>query len=171
MRKKGQVWVETVTYTLIAFILIGLVLTFVKPKIDELQDKAAIDQSVNVLKQIDSVVNEVYQGGVGNKRVLDLTLSQGTLTINSTSDSLDFLFTGTYMYSEPGKIYQDGGFNITTTQIGSEYKVLIGKNYPTFNVTYDGKKSPGIIQSSPSPYNLIISNNGGSGQNIDFSLQ
>jgi len=43
-KKKGQVWIETVTYTLIAFVLIGLILAFVKPKIDELQDKALIDR-------------------------------------------------------------------------------------------------------------------------------
>ena len=32
MKKEGQVWVETVVYTLIAFVLIGLVLSFAKPK-------------------------------------------------------------------------------------------------------------------------------------------
>ncbi len=171
MKKKGQVWVETVTYTLIAFILIGLVLAFVKPKIDELQDKATIDQSLNVLQQIDSIVNEVYQSGVGNKRVLDLTLSQGTLTINSSSDSIDFLFKGTYMYSELGKVYMDGNFKIITTQSGSEYTVYIERDYPNFNLTYNGKKTSGVITGSSSSYNLIVSNNGGASQNIDFSLE
>ena len=38
----GQVWVETVTYTLIAIVMIGLVLSFAKPKIEELQDKTII---------------------------------------------------------------------------------------------------------------------------------
>ena len=33
---RGQVWVETVVYTLIAFIMIGLVLGVAKPKIEKL---------------------------------------------------------------------------------------------------------------------------------------
>ena len=36
-KKRGQIWVETVIYTLIALILIGLVLTFITPKIKEIQ--------------------------------------------------------------------------------------------------------------------------------------
>jgi uncharacterized protein (UPF0333 family) len=35
--KRGQIWVETVVYTLIALVMIGLVLAFAKPKIEELQ--------------------------------------------------------------------------------------------------------------------------------------
>ena len=50
-KKNGQVWVETVIYTLIAFSLIAAVLAFVKPKIDELQDKAIIEQSIGMIKE------------------------------------------------------------------------------------------------------------------------
>ena len=46
MNKRGQVWVETVIYTLIALVMIGLVLSFVQPKIMELQDKATLQQSI-----------------------------------------------------------------------------------------------------------------------------
>ena len=48
-RKKGQIWVETVIYTLIAFAMIGLALSFVKPKIDEIQDRGIIEQSITLL--------------------------------------------------------------------------------------------------------------------------
>ena len=43
---KGQIWVETMVYTLIAFALIGIVLMFVKPKIEEIQDTSIIEQSI-----------------------------------------------------------------------------------------------------------------------------
>ena len=43
--KKAQVWIETVIYTLIALALIGTVLAFVKPKIQEIQDKIVKIQS------------------------------------------------------------------------------------------------------------------------------
>ncbi len=170
-KKRGQVWVETVTYTLIALVLIGLVLAFIKPKIDELQDKALIEQSINLLKQVDSVVSEVYQDGVGNKRLLEMSLSKGDLTINSTNDTIVFLFKGSYMYSEPGQSYSEGGFNITTTQKGNEYDVLVEKKYNNLNLTYDGRDVSHTITGASSPYNLFIANKGGASHEIDFSLQ
>ena len=59
MKKRGQVWIETVTYTLVAFVLIGLVLSFVKPKIEELQDQAIIEQSTSMIKEIDSILHSL----------------------------------------------------------------------------------------------------------------
>ena len=55
-RGKGQVWIETVIYTLIAFVMIGLVLSYARPKIQEIQDQALIKQSTDMLKQIDSTL-------------------------------------------------------------------------------------------------------------------
>ena len=43
---KGQVWIETVVYTLIAFAILGAILGFAKPKIEQLQDKSIIEQSI-----------------------------------------------------------------------------------------------------------------------------
>ena len=37
---KAQVWIETVIYLLIAFIMIGMVLAFVKPKLEDIKDKS-----------------------------------------------------------------------------------------------------------------------------------
>ena len=51
-KKKGQVWIETVTYTLVAFVLIGLILAFAKPKIDKLQDQSIIEQSMKMIKEM-----------------------------------------------------------------------------------------------------------------------
>jgi len=76
MKKRGQVWIETVTYTLVAFILIGLILSFVKPKIEELQDQAIIEQSTLILKEIDSIISEVKEEGIGNKRKIEISLKK-----------------------------------------------------------------------------------------------
>ncbi|MBS3085053.1 hypothetical protein J4411_04045 [Candidatus Pacearchaeota archaeon] len=171
MRKKGQVWVETVTYTLIAFVLIGLVLAFVKPKIDELQDKALIEQSINVLRQVDSVVNEVYQDGVGNKRLLGVTIREGEFNINSVGNSISFSFIGNYMYSEPGQNYSEGSFDIRTTKLGSDYKVFVERKYPIYDITYGGANNQKVLVGSSSPYQLFITNKGGTVPVIDFSLQ
>ena len=78
MKKRGQIWVETVVYTLIAFALIGLVLAFVKPKIEEIQDKAVLDQSAGILEEIDSIVKNL--GSPGNQRLIELGISKGKMT-------------------------------------------------------------------------------------------
>ena len=171
MKKKGQVWVETVTYTLVAFVLIGLVLAFVKPRIDELQDKALIEQSLGVLKKIDSIISEVYLEGPGNKRLVEVVLKKGEISINSESDTLNFEFEGNYQYSEPGTNYKEGSFEILTTKIGPLYKVEISKSYPDFNITYEDKDIPKVLPESSVPYRVFIANRGGASQAIDFSLE
>ena len=88
MNKKGQIWVETVVYTLIAFTLIGLVLTFAKPKIEEIQDKGLIEQSIKVLDDIDLIIKTL--GGSGNQRLIMLGISKGTLNIDGKNDRLFF---------------------------------------------------------------------------------
>jgi len=169
--KKGQVWIETVTYTLVAFVLIGLILAFVKPKIDELQDRSLIDQSINVMKQIDSVINEVYNEGVGNKRKVEVLVRDGTITFNSTNNSIGFYFEGSYMYSEPGLTYSEGSFQVSTIQKGSVYKVFVTKFYPNLNFTYLGREDSKTLSRASTPYEVFISNKGGTSQNIDFSIK
>lgn len=170
--KKGQVWIETVTYTLVAFILIGLVLSFAKPKIESLQDQAIIEQSFKILKQIDLKINEVDDYGDGNKRKIELELKKGELLFNSTNNSITFNLDGKFMYSEPGQLYNEGDYEILTTEFGKDYVVTIKKEYPNLNFTYNNKKESKIIPRSASPYTIFITNNGGVGvQNIDFSLE
>ena len=57
--KKAQVWVETVIYTLIAFIMIGTVVTFAKPKIEEIQDKVILEQSLKLINDINTVILDI----------------------------------------------------------------------------------------------------------------
>ncbi len=171
MKKKGQVWVETVTYTMVAFILIGLILAFVKPKIDELQDKALIEQSIKILKHIDSVINEVYDSGEGNKRMIEVLIKKGDLVINSSNNIISFSFEGDYMYSEPGLSYGEGSFNVITTKLGPKYKVLISKKYTNMDLTYFDKEDTKTLGKSSTPYQIFISNKGGSSQVIDFSIK
>ena len=68
-KRRGQVWVETVVYLLVAFVMIGLVLSFIKPKIEELKDKSITEQSIEILKNIDNSI--LTMGDSGNKRVLE----------------------------------------------------------------------------------------------------
>ncbi|HKL23153.1 MAG TPA: hypothetical protein VJ895_00205 [Candidatus Nanoarchaeia archaeon] len=174
MKKRGQVWIETVTYTLVAFVLIGLVLSFVKPKVEELQDQAAIDQSITIIKQIDSVISEIDDQGVGNKRKIEMSIKRGNVKINSENNSIEFSLEGNHLYSQPGTVIQEGGLEILTEEKGKFYLVTIKKNYfDEYNITYFEKKENKILSKSPTPHILYITNKGaeiGQNLNIDFQL-
>ena len=79
--KLGQIWIETVIYTLIAMIMIGAVLAWGKPKIEELQDKSIIEQTLGVFEDIDSQIQSAVEGGAGNKRVVEIGLKKGSIKI------------------------------------------------------------------------------------------
>ena len=172
IKKRGQVWIETVTYTLVAFVLIGAVLSFAKPKVEELQDQAILEQSIKMLKQIDSIIQEVGEKGAGNKRKIELNLRKGELNINSEENSIMFFMESRYMYSQPGQTYEESSINITTEEKGKYYNLTMERNYPNFNFTYNGKEENKRIVKATTPYALFIANNGGTDQVvIDFKFE
>ena len=78
--KRGQIWVETVLYTLIGLTLIGIVLAIVTPKINESRDRIVVEQSIESLKIFDEKIKEVSENAVGNTRVISqFELGRGEL--------------------------------------------------------------------------------------------
>ncbi len=159
-QKKGQIWIETVIYTLIAFAMIGLVLAFAKPKIEEIQDKAIIEQSIDVMKDIDATITEIVQGGSGNKRLIELSIKEGILKIDGKNDMLLFELEGKHTYSEPGVEITEGNLKIYTEQKGKLNFVNITRTYENYNITYNEKDSLKSLSKASTSYNLIFSNNG-----------
>ena len=147
MKKRGQVWVETVIYTLIALTIIGLFLSFAKPKIEEIQDKSIIDQSINMLEDINKLILSTVQGGAGNQRIVDLGIKKGSLEINSVNDQIIFRLDGRHTFTEPGVDGAEGSpINIgniiaTTQKIGNLNRVKLISNYSgIYNITYQNKE-------------------------------
>ncbi len=170
--KKAQIWVETVIYTLIAFALIATVLAFVKPKIDEMQDKAIIEQTISMMKDVDSTVSEIIQGGSGNKRKIEIGINKGALIIDGEKDLILFEIDSKYVYSEPGKEIENGNLLIITEQIGEISKVAITRNYTNYNITFNGKDEMKSLSKASTPYNIFITNKGKLNETwrIDFEL-
>lgn len=160
--KRGQVWVETVTYTLIAFVMIGLVLSFAKPKIEETQDKITIEQSIKMLRDIDQTITEVGEQTVGNKRKIEVNLKKGQLEICPENDTLIFELESRFLYSEPNQTYQEGDLSILTLEKGKYNKVKITRNYSNeYDITYNEETDKKIITKASNPYSFFISNKGG----------
>lgn len=170
-KKRGQVWIETVIYTLIAFALIGLVLAFVKPKIEEIQDRSLIEQSLTVMEDINTLMKTLNQGAPGNKRLIELGIKKGILKIDGTKDQFIFEIESKSIYSEPGAIIQEGNILVQTRKQGDLNLVTLTRDYwGIYNITYNGKDDLQVITKSPSPHKLFFSNKGGINNNIDITF-
>jgi hypothetical protein len=170
--KRGQVWIETVIYTLVAFIMIGLVLAYAKPKIDEMKDKAIIEQSIGVLETIHSKILDVEQKGVGNKREIEVGISKGQIEINGESDQIVFEVDSAYTYSEPEKEISQGDVDIYTRKLGSLNKVNLTLNYTgKYNITYSGGDTIKTLTKASTPYKVFVSNSGISGGKTIINIE
>lgn len=157
--KRGQVWVETVIYTLIAFVVLGGVLAFAKPKIEELQDESTIEESVNMLEQIDQTINEISPT-TGNRRKVTLSINKGNFQINSPQDKITFNMETSYQYSEPGQTIEQGPVKIKNNQVGETYRLNATLEYEDYNITWSGQEETELLTSSPTEYQIFVTNEG-----------
>lgn len=155
--KSGQVWIETVIYTLIALAMIGLVLAFAKPKIDSIRDQLVIEQTIDSMTKISNQIYDV-QLAPQNKRVLNLKITKGTLFINPEDDSITWSLDSKYKYSEVDKQIAFGNLYVLTEQ-GNPYSFSVFSNY-SVDLTLNGNQQKFEYQAAPSPYTVVIENQG-----------
>jgi type II secretory pathway pseudopilin PulG len=134
---RGQVWVETVIYTLIGLAVMGILLAASKPKIEQMRDKIVIEQTITSLNDISSRIYDV-QIAPGNKRILNLQISKGTFYINASENKIGWILNSNSKYSEVNSPVKIGNLMVLT-RLGAPYIVEIYTNY-TVNLTFDGKK-------------------------------
>jgi hypothetical protein len=157
--KRGQIWVETVIYILIAFVMLGLVLSFVRPKIEELRDKIIIEQSIETMNDLESVFSDVLVPG--NKRIVEVSIRKGEFNINSENDSIEFEIDSSYIYSEPGETIFLGNLNITTIDLGDYAEVRVIRDFSErYNLTYQNSEESKSLTRSSVPYRISITNKG-----------
>lgn len=159
-KKRGQVWIETVVYTLIAFVILGAVLGFAKPKIEQLQDKLIIEQSIGMLENIDGTIEEIKPVS-GNKREIELGIKKGLLKIDAPNDQIIFEIESSYTYSEPGVEIQKGDIKILNNKVGKINKFSATINYAgRYNLTFNDEDKQELLAKSSASYKLFISNEG-----------
>ncbi len=163
--KRGQVWIETVVYTLIGLSLIGLVLGFVSPKIMEYKDRAVIEQTIQSLNTIDSKINEVLQAP-GNTRIVQLQLKRGAIFIDKDKNKTYFeIDDSRVLYSELGVETDIGRIKVLTVENKKRNVVKLTLDYGT-SIEFEGT---GVVKISASatPYKISISNMGFTSPNVD----
>jgi len=169
--KGAQVWIETVLYTLIAVALIGIVLAFAMPKINQTKDKLIIEQTISLLSSLDEKINEV-SNAPGNVRNFDLVLKRGALSINSKEDKITFFMPGlSKPYSEPGVEIAMGAVKIMSKQNQKQNEIYLTLDYSgAYDITYDGKDEDKSFSQGAVPYKLSIASfNTGIKINIDIN--
>ncbi|MFH0808593.1 MAG: hypothetical protein V1888_03175 [archaeon] len=158
MNRRGQVWVETIIYTLIGLAVIGLVLSAALPKINEKKDAIAIEQSIGALRAIDAKIYQT-QSAVGNRRVVDLDIREGFLTIDMEKDEIYWTLDSSFEYSEIGFPISLGRLEVMTLE-GNPFTVELKLDYEVDikfgNVTSGTKR----LDATPIPYRFTIENVG-----------
>jgi type II secretory pathway pseudopilin PulG len=164
--KKGQVWVETVIYTLIGLAIIGLVLAGALPKINEKKDEIMITHSIDALRTINDQIYEIQRAGVGNKRIVTLDIKSGSFIIDMGKNTLSWNLDSNYAYSEVDSSVEIGSRMNVTTTVGNPWNIELISEY-SMDIRYNDEKT-GIKQfdAAPTPYNLVVSNEGKNGDSI-----
>ncbi|MDP1695841.1 MAG: hypothetical protein Q8L29_02940 [archaeon] len=161
MNKRGQVWIETVLYTLIALVLIGVVLAFITPKINDARDRALVEQTATALNIFDEKVNAVLRAP-GNRRELAFTLKRGEMFIDGETNVVKIIISDLKKpYSEPGAVISEGRVKILTEQLQKSNSVTLTLNYTGIaDITYTGGNSVYKFSQASTPYVITIENKG-----------
>ena len=169
-KKRGQIWVETVVYTLIGLTIIGVLLGVATPKIKSYTDKVVIEQTTIILEDIDSKISEISVAS-GNSRRVELRIKSGEFLISPAQSSIIFsLKESNLRYSEPGETLNPGTVSIKTEDNNGKYDITLFLNYTGINLTYNGMNQDYRAIQASTPYYFLIKNNGFNNniQNIDI---
>lgn len=164
-RKKAQIWVETVVYTLIGISIIGILLAIATPRINEMRDRLVIDQTIDFFNEINGRIVEI-QGAPGNQRTLGVRLSRGTLFLDGVNNTIRWRMTSNYEYSQPGTPVSVGRISVLTEE-SNPYTIYLTLDYSNLNITVSGRESIQELGESPTPYDLIFRNQGDGRINIE----
>ena len=169
MNKKAQVWIETVIYTLIGLSLIGLVLAIVTPQINELSDRAVIDQTIDSLNSIDSKIDEVLSAP-GNVRVVSFNMRRGEMRVDSEENTIEYVIDDSrVIYSEPDVPITLGEIEALTTEGQKRHIISLKISYP-YNLTIEGSDTERVFSAASIPYRFSIENRGSQDGEINIHI-
>ena len=150
----------------------GILLAFIKPKIESATDRSTIEKSIELLSKIDSTIGDIKYIS-GNSRLLKVLIKSGSLTINPLEDTITFLIEDSqYEYSEIGKEIEIFGEHLTVNTSSSNNILnvkLILSYKDELNITYKNNEENYAMQKSPTPYDLLITNKDISNPKTNFT--
>ena len=171
MKRQGQIWIETVIYTLIIIVIIGILLSILTPALNQRKDQAVIEQSMNMLNELNGAIEDARFYGAGNSIPVEMQLKKGELLIDGEQDYILFSITSNYLYSEANQSFMRGKINITSVKQTNGYEIYLKMDYKgIINLTWDNRDVKKIIQPASNPYELSVSNLGRVNELININL-
>lgn len=163
--ERGAVWVSTVLYILISLAIIGLVIAAVTPRINSAKDRATIEQTIIMLDNLDSTIQQASQVQ-GTILKNEFKMSRGVLIIDETNEKLTWqLNNSIYKYSEPSMPINISNIQVLTTQATGGWNIELKLDYKDkLNIT----SKISSLQPAEIPYKLWIENKGN--KIIDISM-
>jgi len=170
LKKRGQVWVETVIYVLIGLTIIAILIALITPRVKEMNDKAIVEQSINSLSSVDEKIYATLMSP-SSQREIDLYFRKGEYIINSEDNTISFSLKGTnLLYSQLNKTVRQGEIYILTSGKKDNYDIMLTLNYSSFNVTFNGRDENKVLTASSTGYRLLVRNNGKVGDYTQINI-
>lgn len=171
MEKRGQVWVETVVYTLIGLAIIGSILAIVTPRITNMNDKLILTQTIGSMNRLNEQLRDALSAA-GSQREIQLAVKKGEYFIDSPNDKIYYYLKNTgYLYSQPNVSIKQGDiFILTTEKQNKKYDISLMLNYSAYNITYSDKDINKTLTSAPTAYRLLILNKGSPASSVKTQL-
>jgi len=165
--KNAQIWVETVIYTLIGLIIIGVLLSVASPQIQKIKDRNIIEQTIISLNTLDEKIIEIGDS-TGNIRIINFKIQKGALKIIPSDNKIEYLFEDTLLeLTEIDQEIHEGNIIIKTTENGNKYSISLTIEYEDLNLTFNNLQEPRVLQSGPVAYKIQLEN---LGDTIDLNL-
>lgn len=160
--KKGQIWVETVVYTLIGLVIIGIVLAVATPAVSRYKDEIVIEQTIAALNSLNEKILETAETS-GNKRIVEFRIKKGKLILDCTAEKIKYVLEESGLeYSEPGAEVRQGDIIILTEKKARKNDITLSLDYSgkEIDLTYNKNNGEKTLNQAPLPYKLNIENLG-----------
>ena len=163
MNEKAQIWIETVIYTLIGLVIIGVILAIATPAINNYKDEILIEQTITALNEFNNKIEEVKDGGVGNSRIVGFRIKKGSLLLDVLNEKIIYTLEESKLeYSEVNEVIKQGKIEIRTIERGKKFDIslIITHDSNEIDLIYNDQEIDKTFNQASIPYNLYIENNG-----------
>jgi len=180
MNKKGDIWISAALYTAIGIILIGLVLSVGMPFINKVKMRNTLLQTKEVMYNMDNVIREVWNEGLGSRRPIFVEIQEGDFIIyddTTSGDNKDIIVWSVISEDklgiEPGAqkgqmVIHEGNLEIESIQLGQGYQIELRLDYKGSNIPLI--TTAGTKQLSGA-YNLVIEQTSDCGTTADRCIK
>lgn len=138
-KKKAEVWVSAILYTLIITSVIIMIIKIGGPIIDNMKDKTSVSNAKSTMISLDTVINEVANEGEGSQRIVPVEIKNGKITIKNDEISWELKTKTDVMESRSdqnfGNLKISSNSNVKTIETDTSYIMETSIEGDVFNLS------------------------------------